>query len=332
MISQGKPSLIFSEVRNVVKDEQIVSRYFGVKSIPAKISSPLRRDSNPSLGIFSPDGKSLLYKDFGTGERGDIFNLLMKLWHTDYKGVCERVYKDFQLEKAEFKSIIREKSTYRPVKIYNNSDLKVKVREWRSYDIEYWNSYGISLEWLKYADVYPISHKIVYKNNQRYVYGADKYAYAYIEHKEGKTTMKIYQPFNKNGFKWSSKHDRSVISLWTKVPQKGKVLCICSSLKDALCLSANTGIPAIATQGEGYSISETAIKSLKERYERVYILYDNDPPGLADGKKLAEETGFTNLILPKINEAKDISDFYKSLKDKKQFKQTILKLFANGNS
>ena len=33
-------------------------------------------------------------------------------------------------------------------------------------------------------------------------------------------------------------------------------------MKDALCLWANTGIPAIAIQGEGYGISDTAVNEL----------------------------------------------------------------------
>lgn len=330
MISQGKPSLIFSEVRESIADSAIASYYLNIKSIPTKINSPLRRDERPSLGIYSPDGKSVMYKDFGTGEVGDIYTLLKKMWNTDYKEVYERVYRDFKIGAS--RPIINRKNKYKSAKIQSTSELKVQIRDWRNYDIEYWESYGVPLNWLKYAEVYPISHKIVLKDNIRYVYGADKYAYAYVEHKEGKVTLKVYQPFNKNGFKWASKHDRSVISLWTKVPETGKIICICSSLKDALCLWANTGIPAIATQGEGYSMSGSAIKSLKERYDSIYILFDNDEAGIIDGRKLAEETGFTNLILPKINGTKDISDLYKSLKDKKQFKTIILNLFANGKS
>ena len=126
-----------------------------------------------------------------------------------------------------------------------------------------------------------------------------------MEFKEGRTTLKIYQPFNKNGYKWSNRHDKSVISLWTKVPKEGKKICICSSLKDALCLWANTGIPALATQGEGYGISNTAINELRRRFT----------------------TGFINIILPKFKGGKDISDLYKVLNNKEQFKQMILKLF-----
>lgn len=331
MISQGKPSLVFSDVRDSVSEAEIASYYLNINTIPTKINSPLRRDERPSLGIFSPDGVTVLYKDFGTGETGDIYTLLKQIWNTDYKGVYERVYRDFKVSRNT-KPNIKRKNTYKSARIISKSELKVKTREWQKHDIEYWESFGISIDWLKYADVYPISHKVVYKGGSRMVYGADKYAYVYVEHKEGKTTLKIYQPFNKQGFKWASKHDKSVISLWTKVPQKGKILCICSSLKDALCLWANTGIPAIATQGEGYSMSDSAIKSLKERYNKIYILYDNDEAGLIDGEKLSKETGFINLVLPKINGTKDIADLYKSLKDKKQFKTIILNLFANGNS
>lgn len=331
MISPGKPSYTIDDVRAVVSDATVASHYLHINSIPTKINSPFRRDDRPSMSIFSPDGVRVRYKDFGTNEGGDIYELLKKMWHTDIGEVCKRVYRDLKGETSNTPQT-RRKNTYAPKVRSTESELRIKIRDWQQHDIEYWESFGITVDWLKYAEVYPISHKIVIKGNDRMVFGADKYAYAYVEHKEGKTTLKIYQPMNKGNFKWSSKHDRSVISLWTKVPQRGKVLCICSSLKDALCLWANTGIPAVATQGEGYSISDTAIKSLKERYENIYILFDNDEPGLVDGRKLAEITGFTNLVLPKINEAKDVSDLYKSLTNKQQFKDIITKIFNNGSS
>ena len=125
---------------------------------------------------------------------------------------------------------------------------------------------------------------------------------------KSKCGRKIYQPFNKNGYKWSNRHDRSVISLWTKVPLQGDRICICSSLKDALCLWANTGIPSLAIQGEGYRMSDTAISELKRRYKQVFICLDNDEPGLKDAQKLSEDTGFTNVVLPPFNGGQDISE------------------------
>ena len=38
--------------------------------------------------------------------------------------------------------------------IHSTSNLQVKTREWTSYDLEYWKSYGISKEWLQFGNIY----------------------------------------------------------------------------------------------------------------------------------------------------------------------------------
>lgn len=326
--SSGRPSVSLQEVLSVTTEATIASHYLGIKAIPCLIQSPLRQDNHPSFGIYSPNGTEVNYIDFSTRESGRIFKLLSKIWNIPYEEVYTRIYKDFNQSNSI--TPINIVASNIKTKEYNTNsiEIEVKIRKWENYDIEYWKSYGISLEWLKYAEVYPISHKIVTKDGQKYIFGADKYAYAYVERKENNITLKIYQPFNKKGFKWSSKHDKSVISLWTKVPKKGEKICICSSLKDALCLWANTGIPSLAIQGEGYPISNTAINELKNRYKRIYICLDNDKAGIQDAIKLASETGFINIVLPPFKEGKDISDLYKS-KGKEEFLSIIIPLFNN---
>ena len=336
MISSGKSSFTLDDVLRVASEAQIVSYYLGILKVPCIINSPLRKDRHPSFGLYSPNGTEINYIDFSTRDSGTIFTLLKNMWNLDYPEVFKRICQDFSKFNSKATVIKSSKCDITSQGSSSNIDMKCKVREWKDYDLEYWASYGITLPWLKYANVYPISHKIIVKDGKEFVFGADKYAYAYVEFKEGKTTLKIYQPFNKRGFKWANKHDRSVISLWTKVPKTGDKIVVCSSLKDALCLWANTSIPAIAIQGEGYGISNTAINELKRRYKEVYILLDNDEAGLRDGEKLSASTGFINLVLPNINGAKDVSDLYKSLENKKRFKDIILNLFnnhqQNGNS
>lgn len=336
MISSGKSSFTLDDVLRVASEAQIVSYYLGILKVPCIINSPLRQDRHPSFGLYSPNGTEINYIDFSTRDSGTIFTLLKNMWNLDYPEVFKRICQDFSKFNSKATVIKSSKCDTTSQESSSNIDMKCKVREWKDYDLEYWASYGITLPWLKYANVYPISHKIIVKDGKEFVFGADKYAYAYVEFKEGKTTLKIYQPFNKRGFKWANKHDRSVISLWTKVPKTGDKIVVCSSLKDALCLWANTSIPAIAIQGEGYGISNTAINELKRRYKEVYILLDNDEAGLRDGEKLSASTGFINLVLPNINGAKDVSDLYKSLENKKRFKDIILNLFnnhqQNGNS
>lgn len=321
-------SASLEDILNKTTEIDILSFYLGILRIPCIIHSPLREDKKPSFGLYSLDGKKVYYTDFSTREKGSTFDLLSHMWNKSYKEVLEKIYEDIPKFKSNLSIKKYTPCTIECTKEHNsNSDLKCKIREWKDYDIEYWESYGISLKWLKYAEVYPISHKIIIKDNKKYVFNADKYAYVYVEHKENKVTLKIYQPYNQLGYKWSNKHDSSVISLWTKVPKQGDFVCICSSLKDALCLWANTGIPSLAIQGEGYRISNTAVKELKKRFKKIYILLDNDEPGLKLSKKLAEETGFINVILPEFKEGKDISDLYFTLQDKKEFKKIIINLF-----
>lgn len=326
-INIGKPSTDLENIYSKVSDLDILHHYFGITHVPCMINSPLRRDNNPSLSFYSKDGIEVLWTDFSTKEGGDVIHLMSKYWGESHIDTVRHLWED--LPKITNISGYTQLSKKRYIVKKTNVILKCKVREWKDYDLEFWNSFGISKKWLEYADVYPISHKIIIKNDEKFVFSADKYAYAYVEFKDKKTTLKIYQPFNTKGFKWSNNHDRSVISLWTKVPANGLMICICASLKDALCLWANTGIPSIAVQGEGYSMSDTAIEELKRRFKHVYILFDNDEAGLVDGIKLAEQTGFTNIVLPRINEAKDISDLYKSLENKEQFKEIMLNLFKN---
>lgn len=311
--ASGEHSITLEDVLARTTEFDILYHYFNVSELPTIIHSPLRQDNRPSFGLYTLDGKRVHYTDLATKDRGGLFDLLMKYWGESYKDMLNHLWKDlpnFSNANVQFNSMKSERTyQYQSLKS-RNIDLQCKVREWRDYDIEYWASYGVSLEWLKYADIYPISHKIVIRDGQRYIFGADKYAYAYVERKEGKVTLKIYQPYNKGGYKWSNRHDRSVISLWTKVPEYGDKICICSSMKDALCLWANTGIPALAIQGESYGMSNTAISELKRRYKEVFIALDGDKAGVEDSIKLQKETAFKIIDCPLIDKAKDWSDIY----------------------
>lgn len=309
MISRGKKSEEYIDISQI-RQADIAAYYLGVKSIPCLIPSPLRQDRKPSFSLFSNNGEEVGFIDYSTREHGGIIDLLMLMWNCSFVEAKRRIANDMGDSKLNISIGKGSYATRIPIRTSSDIDLQCKAREWRDYDLEYWGSYGITLNWLKYADVHPISHKIVVKDNISYAFAADKYAYAYVEFKEGRTTLKIYQPFNTRGFKWANRHDRSVISLWTKVPPTGDRVCICSSLKDALCLWANTGIPALATQGEGYGMSDTAVNELKRRFKKVYICFDGDPPGVADSLSLQKKTGFKIIACPLIGQAKDWSDIY----------------------
>ena len=286
---------------------ELAYHYFGISEFPCTISAPYRSDKISSLGLVS-DGVQVWYRDFATGDKGNIVDLILKSFNQN------------QISPLKTKK-------KRKTKIHSKCSIDIKIREWKEHDIEFWSSFGISLEWLKFAEVYPISHFFITKDKVRSCIAAELYAYAYVERKEGKLTYKIYQPKSKR-LKWLNDHDSSVVALWTKMPDKGKLICICSSVKDALCLWANTGIPSIALQGEGYDISTTAINVLKSRFENIVICFDIDAPGIKDAQSLSQKTGLPYVLLPS-GYGKDISDIYKTIGNTKKFQDLLAPVFLD---
>lgn len=310
MVARGSDSTSIEKVNDLYSDFDIAHKYLGITCVPEVINSPLRQDNNPSLGLFINNrANSLWFKDFGSGEKGSLYDLLAKMWNVSKDKVYDRILEDMPAP-----ALIRKHG----VKVYRKSagKVEVRVREWRDYDIAYWDSYGVSLPWLKFGEIYPISHIIITKNEHSYPIPAEKYAYVYVERKDGIVSFKIYQPYSKE-YKWMSKHDSSVWDLWTKIPEKGDKLIITSSRKDALAIWSNTGIPALSLQGEGYIPKEHVVQQLKDRYNKVYVLYDDDfqseeNHGRMYGKMIAERFNVTQIEIPEKWKSKDPSDVVKN--------------------
>ena len=298
-------SLCLDDILNKVSEVDILNHYLGISTLPILINSPFRQDKNPSVSIFINRNNNVIFKDFGTHKSYNLWSFLEDYWCCNYEEVLNRLNKDLNNIKNITGTL---KVTHYKQYIHKSSKLEVTIREWRDYDLQYWESYGINLEWLKFGRVYPISY--IFINGNRFP--AEKHAYVYIEKKDGNITMKVYQPFSKR-MKWLSKHDNSVWDLWDKLPQKGNKLIITSSRKDALCIWSNTGIPAISLQGEGYIPKEHVVQQLKERFEVIYVLYDNDfnsdiNNGRNFGKVLSRKFNLRQIEIPIEWRCKDTSD------------------------
>lgn len=326
MVSKGR-NACFADITSKVTDAQLLWHYFGIKKVPSVINSPLRKDKHPSFGLFTNDGVHIGWKDFSTNESGSTLKLLKLYFNISDDALYYKLLHDFSnmSEKSMIDYSILHKEY---IATRHDTKLSCRIRQWQQYDIDYWKSYGVELKWLKWCNVYPIDYKIVEKDGHKMIFKADKYAYAFYEFKENNVTVKIYQPYNTKGFKWQNSHDRSVLGLWSKMPPKGDKLCICSSVKDALCLMGNLLIPCICVQGEGYPISNTALNVLKQRFKHIYVCLDNDNTGLKDAIRDAKEYGLTNVVIPKEWGQKDISDCYKYyFTTKEDFINSFKKLF-----
>lgn len=317
-IARGRPSISLESITSVVSEYDILAHYLGIQRIPCVMNSPLRKDRKPSFGLYSNDGVRIHYKDFKTGEGGSTFDLLSNLWGIGFYDVLERIYKEIPRFIEVNQNIQKYTSTgNKKITFSRDIDLRYKVREWKEWDVKFWKQFGISVEWLEFGRIYPISHIFIIDTveNSSKIVPADKYAYVFVEFKDGKESVKIYQPFSEF-YKWRNKHDASVWDLWEQLPETGDSLFITSSRKDALCLWENTGIPAVSLQSETYLPKKHVVRQLKDRFKNIYVLYDNDwkkdeNTGQKNGLLLAKTFGLTYLEIPKEAGEKDPSDIVK---------------------
>lgn len=322
-INVGRLPITLTDVLNRVSEEDILAYYFNIYKIPILISSPLRKDTNPSFSIYYNNSGKIRCYDFGLNKSYGVFDLLMEYLKLDFYGVIERIWYDMcHLSVTTSKRISRKKIKTSNVK------LEVKTRNFQDYDLAFWNSFGINQEWLRFGRIFAISDIILTKNNVVTYIPADKYAYVYVEFKDNIQSLKIYQPFNKR-YKWMSDGDSSIWNLWTQLPERGEKLIITSSLKDALCLWANLNIPSCCLQSEIAIPKKKVIDQLKLRFAQIYILYDNDynkleNTGQIRALELSQKYNLINLCIDDWYQAKDPSDFYQ-----KYGRITFQKYFQN---
>lgn len=321
MVSSGTCNIDKEELLRQVSEADIAARYLGVHEIPCVIRSPIRQDKHPSFRLYSPDGIKVRYYDYATKDSGGILDLVMRMFNLKFTDTIGKIYAEMTGSGTNHISVKKSDSPQNNnVRIYASSHPEYKVRSkrraWQDYDFEYWASYGVPKLWLLHSDIYPISHYIATSSTGfSQVVKADKYAYTFIERKDGIVSEKIYQPFNKEGRKWRNSHDKSVWDLWSKLPPQGEIVIITSSRKDALCIWANTHIPSVSLQSETSSINPKVMDELKSRFKRVYVLYDNDfnnevNNGRLDGQDVANVFGIKQIEIPTEYRSKDISDLF----------------------
>ena len=283
--------------------------------------SPLDGEKNPSFSIYVKGGQ-VLYNDFRLGG-GDIITFVMKMYGLTFREAINKIIYDSGLDnkfKTELNYVTRKLITH-DIQIKDTKvHLRIKSRKSAPYDLKFWSEFGITKETLNKYRVTPLKH--IFINDK--IFKADKYAYAFKEFKDGKMSLTIYQPYSKY-MKWIKSHDHSVFYGWEQLPDKGDKLIITKSLKDVMTIDSITGIPTTSLQSEKVSPKPQVIQELKDRFTKVYLLYDNDwdKPALGKpnygrefGKALADKYGLIQIEIPDFfaqsYKAKDVSDLSKN--------------------
>jgi len=291
-----------------VQERDIFEKYLGLTfSLNINYTNPLRNDKEPGCRFYI-DRKTqrIKFNDFSRGKNYDCFDVIQERHSLSFKEALNKIAEDFNListtpkvvqDKYHDPSFLEGESNAIPI-------ITVSVRNFSEIEKQYWRDYGISGKQLKKFNVYALQKAIYFKGTYSrilYIHKGKEKAFCYYIDKE----WKLYFPDRtKERF-----YNISQMSIqgYEFLPKTGKNVVITKSYKDVIGFDVYN-IPAIAPQSENAHLNNLLIVELFERFKNVYILYDNDWPGMrAAVKRLLEYPNLQPLLFPK-GRPKDLTD------------------------
>lgn len=311
------PKVTKELIESNVSQETLMSTYYGVPIHNGLFKSKFRQDSNPTVGYYKNRSGKLIVKDFGSDFCGDWLYVVMKKFDCTYGKALLIAANDFGLvpnSKLEKNPITIQTTT---IPINKQSRIQVEIREFQKYELDWWNSYGITENTLKKFKVF--SCKNIWLNgNLFHIESPNQRIFGYYGGtKDGIELWRLYFVGRKK-FKFLSNWSASKIQGAKMLPKTGgDILVITKSLKDVMVLY-ELGIPAIAPNSENLFVTDLQYKKLSEKFKDIIVLYDNDLAGICGMRKIKRQYPKVKVMyIPRKYEAKDISDFYKKYgKDK----------------
>jgi len=265
------------------------------------------KDKVPSMFIyFNTSSGTYKFKDFSSGHQGDPVQFVQILFNLKTRGQSAmKVIEDYNQYVLN--------NDCNPIKEYKvHSRYKVtdyEMRHWTTVDQKYWTKFNIGSRLLEKYNVAPLQYYTMTKedNNGKEssitIKGLSLYGYF----KDDGTLYKVYQP------KVSDKKFikvKNYIQGSDQLKYDKKYLVITSSLKDLMTfnrLKLNDA-ESIAPDSENTLIPESMLKTIVPKYEKVFVLFDNDEAGIRSMKRYKEKYGFDYVIL---DMEKDLSDSIK---------------------
>jgi len=281
----------------------IFTQYLGFRPTVGQLYlSPLRKDSNPSFGLFyTKSSRALLFKDLGTGETGNCFKFASLIDNTTIRQAIKNLFNQYVSNKVTKRTAPEQV----PIKDYKELDIVVDDVPLTSEGRLFWDNFGISEDTLKKFNVKQINKFWV--NGKEYWRAVkSKPMFSYFIYSK----VKIYRPFFKR-MKFYSNCTLTDMQGWEQLDYSKDTVVITKSYKDIMLLN-ELGYTAIAPNGEGHSIPQKALDILRAKFKRIVIFYDRDLPGMQAARKLwRQNKDFDFMFTPRKAE-KDLSDFYKA--------------------
>ena len=307
-----QPKITKKLILSRFSEEQLMEYYLHIPVKKGLFRSPLRRDKQPTCSFYRNKSGTLIFKDFATGQHLNVFDVVQSIFRCDYFESLRIIANDFGIVRDNTLHKNPGKINLNPVKIKDKeiSKIQIEVQEFTDSELKWWGKYGISKDILKRFDVYSCKH--VFLNDQLFAESQQHcpiFGY-YGKKYQGLELWRCYFP-KRTSFRFITNWPSKKIQGCDQLPKKGKLLVITKSMKDSMCLYS-CGITACAPNSENLFIPDKVLEDLKNRFENIVVLYDNDKPGLYNMAKIRKEhPELTYVFIPKKYGSKDISDFYK---------------------
>ena len=307
-----QPKITKELILSRFSEEQLMEYYLHLPVKKGLFRSPLRRDKQPTCSFYRNKSGTLIFKDFATGQHLNVFDVVQSIFRCDYFESLRIIANDFGIVQDNTLHKNPGKINLNPIKIKDKeiSKIQIEVQEFTDSELKWWGKYGISKDILKRFDVYSCKH--VFLNDQLFAKSQQHcpiFGY-YGKKYQGLELWRCYFP-KRTSFRFITNWPSKKIQGYDQLPKKGKLLVITKSMKDSMCLYS-CGITACAPNSENLFIPDKVLEDLKNRFENIVVLYDNDKPGLYNMAKIRKEhPELTYVFIPKRYGSKDISDFYK---------------------
>ena len=303
-------------IESKISQETLMSTYYGVPIKKGLFKAKNRVDHKPTVAYYKNSKGKIIVKDFGSNYTGDWIYVVMNKFQCSYQKALNIAANDFGIQtfpKLEKNQIIESKDI---LDNKNGAIIQVEIKDFTSLDIQWWAKYGIQLSTLKKFKVF--SCKNVFLNGNLFEMVSDNqlvFGY-YGGIKQDIEQWRIYHPL-KRKYRFISNWKSNQIQGAMQLPKSGDTLIITKSMKDIMCLY-EYGITSIAPCSENVFVTDTQYKRLKSRFKYIFLLYDNDLPGIRASVKIHKQyPDIKVMFIPKKSGCKDFSDYRKTYGDKK---------------
>lgn len=303
----------------------IITHYVDGATAGKSFRNPFRKDSHPScrLKLKNYNGTDIwVMKDYGSSEWcGDCFAIAAKCCNlnpkTSFTELLETIDRDLSTDANENNTERGIVSTSSPADSTLPWDFKAVQQSFRTYELKYWQRYGITEDILTRYSVSSVKNcKFTHPQKKSFsLYGSymePMYGY-FFNDKQG---IKVYRPFSTMRFMYAGELPHPYVFGFRQLPESGEYIIITGGEKDVMSLAARN-FPAVAYNSESARIPESEIVKLYSRFKHIIIMYDCDETGKKESltrvQEYVDKYAVARLVLPLsgTKQEKDISDFFK---------------------